>query len=295
MPFYLTGNPIQETPKIRGRICRLTTPITQILDRHKYPDIISSKLAEAMVITACLSTIFKLNGVITLQAKGTGPLKTLFCDVSKEGHMRAYAAFEKKTLQPKLISEAINLPMLMGEGYMAFTIEQDGPKKRYQGIVELCGETVTDSIISWFKNSEQIHTEFITTAKKQDGSWVAATLLIQKISDRGGLQDSEPHNYKEIWDKAKLFAKSVTLTELLDQNLTLETLLFRLFSELGVYIQPSLPIIDQCRCSNEKVETMLHSINKDDLTNLVDENNNLFVDCEFCKKRRIFSSNLKEH
>ena len=34
MPFYLTGSPIQETPKIRGRICRLTTPITQIIDRH---------------------------------------------------------------------------------------------------------------------------------------------------------------------------------------------------------------------------------------------------------------------
>ena len=295
MPFYLTGDPALETPKIRGRICRLTTPISQILNRHKYPDTISLKLAESMVVTACLSSLFKLNGVITLQAKGAGPLKTLFCDVSKDGHIRSYAAFEEKAFRPKRISHETKLPRLMGEGYMAFTIEQDGPNKRYQGIVELCGETVTDSVISWFKNSEQNHTEFVTMVRKQGGSWVAATLLIQKIADKGGLEDIAPQNDIEIWEKAKLFAKSIACTELLDQNLKLETLLFRLFNELGVYTQPLLPIMDQCRCNKEKVETMLRSVSKNELINLADKNNNIVVDCEFCKQRRIFSSNLKAH
>ncbi len=295
MPFYLTGSPIQETPKIRGRICRLTTPITQIIDRHNYPDTINSKLAEAMAITACLSTTFKLNGVITLQAKGDGPLRTLFCDVSKDGHIRAYAAFDEKAFKSKQILRDTSLTMLMGKGYMAFTIEQDGPNKRYQGIVELCGKTVTDSVITWFKNSEQINTEFITIAKKQDGLWVAATLLIQKLAVKGGLEDIVMHDDIEIWNKAKLFAKSVEISEMLNPNLKLETLLFRLFNELGVYIQPTRLIIDQCRCNDEKVETMLRSINKVQLSNLVDEKENIVVECEFCKKRRIFSSNLKVH
>ena len=295
MPFYLTGSPIQETPKIRGRICRLTTPITQIIDRHNYPDTINLKLAEAMAITACLSTTFKLNGVITLQAKGDGPLRTLFCDVSKDGHIRSYAAFDENALGSEQILQDTSLTTLMGGGYMAFTIEQDGPNKRYQGIVELCGKTVKDSVIAWFKNSEQINTEFISMARKQDGSWVAATLLLQKLADKGGLEDILKHDDIETWKKAKLFANSSTISEMLNPNLKLEILLFRLFNELGVYIQPSRLIIDRCRCNNDKVETLLRSISKDELVNLVDENDNIVVDCEFCKKRRIFSSNLKVH
>ena len=94
---------------------------------------------------------------------------------------------------------------------------------------------------------------------------------------------------------AKLFGKSLTTAELLDPNLELKTLLFRLFNELGVYIQPPRQIIDRCRCNDDKVKTMLHSFSKEQLKNLADENSNLVVDCEFCKRRRIFSSNLKAH
>ena len=34
LPFYLTGSPTLETPKIRRRNCRLVKPVTQILNRH---------------------------------------------------------------------------------------------------------------------------------------------------------------------------------------------------------------------------------------------------------------------
>ena len=295
VPFYLAGSPSHKTPKIRGRICRLVKPTTDILGRHNYPDSVNSVLAEAMVVTSCLSTTFKLDGVITLQAKGRGPLKTLFCDVSSDGHMRAYAVFDAHTFKKMPLKQDITLPLLMGDGYMAFTIESNGPNQRYQGIVDLSGKTVSDAVISWFKNSEQVHTKFITMIEKQDGFWVAATLMIQKIADGDGSEDGLLTEEREFWQVANIFAQSVTAEELLDPKLKLETLLFRLFHELGVYIQSPRVIVDKCRCSNDKVETMLRSVDKDEMPNLVDENGDLVVDCEFCKKRRIFSADLKTH
>jgi len=293
LPFYLTGSPTNKTPKIRGRICRLVKPITDILDRHNYPDSINSILAEAMVVTSCLSTTFKLDGVITLQAKGYGPLKTLFCDVSSDGHMRAYAALDIKNLKKIPLTKENTLPLLMGSGYMAFTIELNGPNQRYQGIVELSGKTVSDAVISWFKNSDQVHTKFITMTEKRKGVWVAATLMVQKIAQEGGSENGLLTDERDIWEQTNIFARSVTSEELLDPKLELRTLLFRLFQELGVYVQRPRAIIDKCRCSKDKVETMLRSINKDELPSLVDENGHLVVDCEFCKKRRIFSADLK--
>ena len=295
IPFYLTGSPTSKKPKVRGRICRLIAPITDILNRHNYPDSVNSVLAEAMVATSCLSTTFKLEGVIALQAKGDGPLKTLFCDVSHHGHMRAYASFDEQALKKISSPEEINLPFLMGDGYIAFTIEPNGPKHRYQGIVDLSGKTIADAVIDWFKNSEQVHTEFITMTKKQNGRWIAATLMLQKIADEGGFEDELTDTRKDIWQEANIFAQSLTSEELLDPKLELETILFRLFQELSVYIQPSRVILDKCRCSNDKVEIMLRSINKDELPTLIDENGNLVVDCEFCKKRRTFSADLRTH
>ncbi|MDC0394263.1 Hsp33 family molecular chaperone HslO [Alphaproteobacteria bacterium] len=294
IPFYLTGGPQNKTPKIIGRICRLVPPIQQILDRHHYPDSVNSLLAEAMVITSCLSTTFKLDGVITLQAKGEGPIKTLFCDVSNDGHIRSYAAYDEQEVE-QISKQKAEIPEVMGEGYMAFTIEQNGPNQRYQGIVDLSGKTVADAVTTWFKNSEQVHTEFITKVQKQDGEWIAATLMLQKIADTGGIEDDTGIELADIWSEAKIFAQSVTENEFLDPALELETLLYRLFHELGIYIQPKRPIIDKCRCSDEKVETMLRSIHKDELQTLADENGDLVVDCEFCKKIRIFSANLKAH
>jgi len=295
LPFYLTGSSTSKTPKVRGRICRLIAPITDIINRHNYPNFVNSILVEVMAATSCLSTTFKLDGVIALQAKGNGPLKTLFCDVSNKGHMRAYASFDEQALEQISSSQEINLPLLMGNGYMAFTIEPNGPNQRYQGIVDLSGKTVADAVIAWFKNSEQVHTEFITMKKKQDGLWVGATLMIQKIAIEGGSGDGALDDQRDIWQEAKIFAQSLTPEEFLDPKLELETILFRLFHKLSVYIQPSRVILDKCRCSNDKVETMLRSINKNELLTLIDDNDDLVVDCEFCKRRRTFSADLKTH
>ena len=120
-----------------------------------------------------------------------------------------------------------------------------------------------------------------------------ATLMVQKIAQEGGSENGLLTDERDIWEQTNIFARSVTSEELLDPKLELRTLLFRLFQELGVYVQQPRAIIDKCRCSKDKVETMLRSINKDELQSLVDENGYLVVDCEFCKKRRIFSPDLK--
>ena len=81
-------------PLIRGRLARLFDPASTILSRHDYPDSVSELCAETMALAACLSTTLKFDGVFTVQAKGDGAVKTLFADVTSDGHIRSYAAFD---------------------------------------------------------------------------------------------------------------------------------------------------------------------------------------------------------
>ena len=123
----------------------------------------------------------------------------------------------------------------------------------------------------------------------------SGNIVDPKIADEGGVENRVPDYDIEVWNNAKMFAQTITKEELTDPKLKLEVILFRLFNELGVYIQSPRSINDRCRCNKEKVETILRSIDKDELVKLTDENDNLVVDCEFCKKRRVFSSSLRSH
>ena len=97
LPFYLAGEN-GDGALIRGRLASVGGPASSILARHGYPEMVASLQAEALAIAACLSTFMKFDGVFTLQAKGNGFVKTLLADVTSDGALRGYAAFDDENV-----------------------------------------------------------------------------------------------------------------------------------------------------------------------------------------------------
>ena len=173
LPFYLAGED-GDGALIRGRLASVGGPVTSILDRHGYPDAVASLQAEALAIAACLSTFMKFDGVFTLQAKGDGYVKTLLADMTSDGALRGYAAFDDEA-EPQIGADAVaDMPALLGSGYVAFTVDQGGENGRYQGIVELSGETLGDAAMAWFANSEQVDSHIVAAARKGESGWTAS-------------------------------------------------------------------------------------------------------------------------
>ena len=116
LPFYLAGD-TGEAALVRGA-CHHGAPVTQILSRHGYPDAVAALQAEAMAITACLSTFMKFDGVFTLQAKGDGYVKTLLADVTSDGALRGYTAFDDEAPPPvsddMVAAMPASVPALLG-------------------------------------------------------------------------------------------------------------------------------------------------------------------------------------
>lgn len=292
LPFYLTGEAQSTTtPLIRGRLARLFAPASTILGRHDYPDCVSEICAEAMGLAACLSTTLKFDGVFTVQAKGDGAVKTLFADVTSDGHIRSYAAFDDQKAATFAPASPAVLPRLMGSGYVAFTVDQapanGEPGHRYQGIVELEGPHMGDCAVAWFKNSEQLATHVFTAARKTETGWHGAALFLQQIAEEGGDGPKLGNSVMEDeWHTAMVLMSSLKKEELLDPTLPPDRLLYRLFHANGLHLQPVRPVSDHCRCSAEKVENMLRSLSPDQRLDMSDEDGLLVVNCEFCKTSR---------
>ncbi|MGC6440049.1 MAG: Hsp33 family molecular chaperone HslO [Candidatus Puniceispirillaceae bacterium] len=292
--FYLTGADDKSVPLVRGRLARLTDASAQILARHDYPDMAASLSAETMALAGCLTSLLKFEGVFTLQAKGDGAIKTLFADVTHEGHLRSYVAYDEDALAKIETHYPLVLPKMMGAGYMAFTVDQrlagQDSDSRYQGIVELDGPHLADAASAWFKNSEQLASSVITASMKTADGWHSAALMLQQIALEGGAEADLDDGYADdIWHTAVTLMSSVKQDELLDPALSGEALINRLFHSVGAFVQPARQLSDTCRCSTKKVENMLLGLAPDQLQDMADEDGALAVDCAFCKTSRVYS------
>ena len=71
--------------------------------------------------------------------------------------------------------------------------------------------------------------------------------------------------------------------ELADPELSLETLIWRLFNEEDeVRVLAETPIRSGCRCSPEHIASVLAQFPPEDRAAMADENGVISVDCAFC-------------
>lgn len=302
LPFSL------DRSTVRGRIVRLDHVLHDMFSKHDYPHPVTQLLTEIAALSLLLGAMLKYEGLFTLQIKGDGPVSALVADVTNQGHIRAYASFDRdavKKAAKRKKDTAHNYYHLLGKGYIAFTVDQNiEGAERYQGIVELTGQSITDAIEHYFTQSEQIKAAFRIAVHPQDGMWRAGAIMIQQIPRLGGKEDAFDENgavrtdiempetddaQEEDWNRTRILLKSCRDDELLSPNLHAMDILYRLFHEEGVRVYTSIPVRHVCRCSHEKVEMILRQLPRSEVDTLMTEEGFVVVTCEFCSKRYSFS------
>jgi len=282
-PFQL------DLANIRGRSVRLAGVLDELLALHNYPPQVEQIVAEAAVATVLLAALLKYEGVFTLQAKGDGPVSLLVVDVTTGGDVRAYARFDAE----RLTDRDASLVSLIGEGYLAFTVDQGENTEGYQGIVALTGPTLADALAHYFEQSEQLSTAAKLAARRYPDGWRAGAVLIQHLpeEDEGRIKKSPAEN-EEDFNRARILMSTAAEVELLDRTLDLNSLLYRLFHEEQVRVFTPHAIQRGCRCSADRVERALASIPQGELEDLKVDGE-IVVTCEFCSSKYVSADGAK--
>lgn len=287
-PFHIEGQPVM------GRLVRLGPLVDDVLHRHEYPPVVATLLAEMLALAAGLSTLIKYDGIFSLQAKGDGPVGLVVADVTSGGDLRGYASYDAGRLTERLTEPAAPhapVPRLLGQGYLAFTVDQGAHTERYQGIVALDGATLVDCVHHYFRQSEQLPTGIklaVGAGDRAEEGWRAGVILLQRVPGEGGSAQPVGEEAEEGWRRALVLMSSATSDELLDPGLAPNDLLYRLFHEDGVRVTAPHTVRARCRCSRERVETVLQSLPRDEVESLKVEGE-VVVTCEFCSRRYAFA------
>ncbi|ODT15571.1 MAG: Hsp33 family molecular chaperone [Kaistia sp. SCN 65-12] len=290
---------------VRGRAIQMGPALSALLARHDYPLPVSKLLGEAVVLAVLLGSSLKFQGQFLLQTQTDGPVDMLVVDFRTPGDIRAYARFDKERVAAMQEEGTLKPELLLGNGILAMTIDQGAHTSRYQGIVKLDGASLEEVAHAYFAQSEQIPTlvrlavaEMMT---REDGgpahSWRAGGMLVQFLPQSGAGHRDLPggdvpggHAREEeddAWAEATSLVQTVQDHELIDPEVPVERLLYRLFHERGVRVFEPSPVHDKCSCSRDRIEGVLRGFSAEEITDSI-EDGEISVTCEFCGAKYSF-------
>ena len=278
MGFTLPGR------SARGRIVRLDHVLEQVLSAHNYPAPITHLLGEALVLGALMGGLLKGdNAQMTLQAQTNGGIvKLLVCDY-RAGAVRGYADFDGEQLAS--LGANPSLAALFGDGYLAITFETE-VGQRYQGIVPLEGDSLSEACENYFSQSEQIPTLIRVASRAGAAQRRAAGILVQHLADgEEGRERLHTRMDHPDWEHVAVMAGSISHSELLDHSLSLEDIAWRLFhEEAEVRVQAGAALSRGCRCSSAHYEAIVARFPADEQEDMRGPDGVIAVDCAFCSK-----------
>ncbi len=258
---------------VRGRLVCLGPELARVLDAHDYPDCVAKMLAEALTLGVVLASALKYEGQFTLQVQSDGPISMLLADVGSDGAMRAYARFDEDRVRAVECESGASAPRLLGNGHLAFSVDQGANMERYQGIVALESGTLAACVQAYFRISEQLETAIFLAVEIAEVPRAGA-IMVQRMPGR------DTHDSEDGWRRAVALMASVRVDEVLDPELDPEQLLYRLYHEDGVRVYEPHMLFQRCRCSRARVAGTLKSFPRDEITG---EDRHARVVCEFCK------------
>jgi molecular chaperone Hsp33 len=272
----VTINEIQrfsfDNTNVRGERVLLNSAYQEIIKRKQYPLSLEKLLGEFVAAIALLRDIVKIDGVLSIQAKGNGFLSTLMTECDEHQNLRGIAQWDESQDVP----DTFSLKDVLEGGYLAITI-QPRNGQRYQGIVEIVGDTLSECLEQYFSQSEQLPSRV----------WLAANgaqcggLFLQRLPLEQAKEGDE-----DAWERFTHLASTVKEEELL--GLETESLLHRLYHEEEVRLYDTKPMQFGCSCSRQRTLDAVMSLGSEEIRELLIEQGSVKVDCQFCAEKYEF-------
>ncbi len=273
---------------MKGRLVFLQEEALKAVYCHHYPDIINTLLVEALSILTVMTGDSKTTAKVSLQISGeSGAIVTqLLVILSSNSGMRTCARFNEEALATL---DSPSIKDLFGAGRILFTVDFEKEDRPYQAIVELTKDTLTESFLHYVHQSDQIPTTlnvFVRTERSAEKR-LACALMVQQLP-LSNILPEERENRIDQWSAVLSYMKTLKEEEALDDRLSAETLLFRLFNEADLILYAKNTFKFSCECSVDKIKRIIDSFKDEELESLfVDDI--IYGDCEFCEKRYKFT------
>lgn len=265
-----------DNTNVRGELVQLEQTWQTMQETACYPPAIRNVLGEALAAVSLLATTIKFNGSLILQINAVELVHMLVVQATSDHTVRGLARWNKECPPNATFQE------LFVEGRMMISIEPKDGGERYQSVVALEGNSLAESLASYFATSEQLQTHLWLAADEKKATGLLLQRLPESDIERENAVKSLGLSKDESWNRAFALTNTISNKELL--TLDSDTILQRLYHEEELRLFDTENIAFKCPCSQQKIESMVQSLGKDEAQDIIVRQGSIDINCEFCNQ-----------
>src|SRR5690625_220225 len=232
----------------------------------------SAALGRTLTVTALIGSMMKGEDTITVKIEGNGPLGAIITDGNAHGNVRGYVKNPHVDF-PLNEHGKLDVKRAVGEGTLSI-VKDYGLKEYFTGQVPLVSGEISEDFTYYFAHSEQTP------------SAVGAGVLINpdhSILAAGGfiVQLMPGATETIISSLEKAINEFPPISTLVKEGNSPEQILQRLFANETINFHERVDVQFSCNCSIERIERAIIGLGKEEIKNMIDEDDGAEITCHF--------------
>lgn len=266
--------------QIRAFAVTSTEMVETARQHHNTSPVATAALGRLLTAGAMMGSMMKNDtDILTIQIKCDGPIQGLTVTADSKANVKGYVENPDVMLPPK--NGKLDVGGALGLGILN-VIKDMGLKEPYVGQTILQTGEIGDDLTYYFANSEQVP------------SSVGLGVLMEKdntVKCAGGfIVQVMPFVEEKVLEQLEENISNIhSVTALLEQGHTPESLLQEVLKGMDIEITDILPTQFYCDCSKTKIEKAIISIGEKEIKEMIDEGKDIEVKCHFCNTAYSFS------
>ena len=273
--------------QIRAFAAVTTEMVETAREHHNTSPVATAALGRLLTAGAMMGSMMKgEKDVLTLQIKASGPLQGITVTADSQGNVKGYVGNPDVCI-PANSKGKLDVAGAVGPGFLT-VIKDMGLKEPYSGQVMLQTCEIAEDLTYYFATSEQVP------------SAVGLGVLMNKnntVRQAGGfIVQLMPFAEEEVISRLEQNVQKInSVTNLLEEGHTPESLLEKVLEGFDVQINEKMDTRFRCNCSKERVAKALISIGRKELNEMIQEGKPIEMNCHFCNTNYNFTvEELKE-
>lgn len=273
--------------QIRAFAAVTTEMVETAREHHNTSPVATAALGRLLTAGAMMGSMMKgEKDVLTLQIKAGGPLQEITVTADSQGNVKGYVGNPDVCI-PANSKGKLDVAGAVGPGFLT-VIKDMGLKEPYSGQVMLQTCEIAEDLTYYFATSEQVP------------SAVGLGVLMNKnntVRQAGGfIVQLMPFAEEEVISRLEQNVQKInSVTNLLEEGHTPESLLEKVLEGFDVQINEKMDTRFRCNCSKERVAKALISIGRKELNEMIQEGKPIEMNCHFCNTNYNFTvEELKE-
>ncbi len=251
-----------ESLPVRGALIQLKSAWQRMQLGHDYRPPVLQVLGHSAAAAGLIAQSLKFEGTVTLQISGDGPLSILVMQCSNDLHLRGMANAPGAGMDTAYRD-------LVANARCAITLDAGAMARPYQGIVEVSGNELADSLQNYYRRSVQVpsHMQLVSERGSCGG------ILLQQLPGQGAMEGDD-------WNRLGLLMATLRSADISEG--VGASLLHRLFAEDDLRLFEPRALEFRCKCSRKRAADVLRLLGEADARLACAEQGHVEVTCEYC-------------